>query len=555
MADSTPASATTPVRRLRWRFPVVVLLLGTFIFAIPWIWITFESTDSESSIPNMEATLAEGAISFFMFTQWMTPMAMAALLALWWVFFSGIAWSIRLLGMVLVVGLGVGFALSIRNVELTTGRVGLIPSIEFIWDKSIDATFDAATSADTGPKDDLPPIDATIGDRDFPSYRGPKTDGVVSVPSFLDWSNTRPERLWTQPSPGGYSGVAVAGNIVVTILQRVDKQEEIIICYDRATGKQRWTHTYSAYHKDVMGDGPRATPTIHDNRIYSLGGMGDLVCLNVAGKKIWSANILKDSGAKKIQWGMTGSPLIVDGLVIVNSGVDPANPVGPSLLAYDAVDGAIRWKVGKRKAGYSSPQLATIAGVRQMLLFDGEGLAAYDPKTGSELWQHPWSTQFEMNSIQPVVLGDDRVFISSELVNGCVMLKIKRADDGKWSTDVLWQHKKFAARYANLVTDGKRLYGLHNFSGILTCLDANDGSVIWKGARQGPGQLLLVNDMLLVVHGDTGHVSLFNTDGAELGQHRAFVEPYKTWNTLAIAGDRLFLRNQREIVCLKLPTR
>ncbi|MSU77435.1 MAG: hypothetical protein EXS16_04980 [Gemmataceae bacterium] len=547
MADST--SAPIPSPQACCLFPVLVLLIGAILFAVPWVWVAIENYGSQLGIPEMEPSLADGAMPFFMFTQWIVPMLTAALIALWWLFFSGIAWSVRLLGVVLVGGLAVGFRLSVQKFELTMSRVGLVPRIEFVWDAT--PTFDASIATDG-----LPPIDATISDRDFPSYRGVKTDGIVSLAGFqTDWSNTRPERVWSKSCLGGYGGVAVAGNIVVTILQHEAMQKEVIVCYDRATGRQRWTFAYSAYHKDIMGDGPRATPTIRDNRIYSLGGMGDLVCLGATGNKLWAANILKDSGAEKLKWGMTSSPLVVDGLVIVNSGVDPANSIGPSLLAYDAVDGKIRWQTGKRKAGYSSAQLSTIAGVVQVLLFDGEGLVAYEPKTGKELWQHPWVTPYEMNSIQPVVLSDDRVYISSELTNGCAMLKIKRSDNAEWSTEVFWQHKRFASRYANVVTDGKRLFGLHNLNGVLTCLDANDGSVLWKANRQGPGQLLLVNDTLLVVNGETGEVSLFNTDGAELGQHRAFIEAYKTWNTPAIAGDQLFLRNQREIVCVKLPTR
>ncbi len=546
MGDAEPVP--TPARRLRWRLGAAILLLGGFVFAIPWFWLALEASEFPLGIPEMEATLAEGAVPFFMLTQWIVPALTAALLALWWLFFSGVAWSLRFVGVVLVALLAVGFGMCVRKVELTSGRISLVPHIEFVWE--ILPVLDAAVESDG-----QPPIDATISASDFPCYRNVKADGIVAVPGFQVDAISRWERLWSKPCPGGYSGIAVAGNIVITLLQSDENKEEIIACLDRATGRTRWTHAYSAYHKDVMGDGPRATPTIHEDRIYSLGGEGDLVCLKATGQRVWAKNILADSGAKKIQWGMTASPLIVDGLVIVNPGVDPANPVGPSLVAYDAEDGAIRWKTGKRKAGYSSPQLATLAGVRQVLLFDGEGLIGFDPKTGEQLWQHPWVTQFEMNSIQPVVLEGDRVFISSELANGCAMLKVKRGDDGTWTTEVLWQHKRFASRYANLVTDGKRLYGLHNLNGVLMCLDAEDGRTVWKGTRQGPGQLLMVNDTLLVVNGDTGQVSLWKTDGTEIGQRQVFVEPYKTWNTPAIAGDQLYLRNQREIVCVKLPTK
>ena len=307
-----------------------------------------------------------------------------------------------------------------------------------------------------------------------------------------------------------------------------------------------------------MGDGSRSTPTIYDGRIFSLGATGELVCLTAEGKKVWATNVLNDAKAKNIKWGLSGSPLIVDDLVIVHAGIDEAAPIDSALIAYEQTTGKIRWRSGKRKAGYSSPQLATFAGKLQILLFDGEALAGHDPKTGHELWQSPWKTMYEMNSIQPVVLGGDRVLISSELEQGCAMLRIKPPDNdaGAWSVETVWQNKNLAARFANPVTDGKHIFGLHNTNGVLTCLDADTGAVKWKGDREGPGQMLLADGVLLVVNGKTGDVALFEADGAackELARHRLFNE--KTWNTPALAGDQLFVRNQFEIACLKLPRR
>ena len=206
---------------------------------------------------------------------------------------------------------------------------------------------------------------------------------------------------------------------MVTLEQR--DEGETVVCYDRAGGWQRWAYGDGAFYKDAMhmGDGPRSTPTIHDNHIFSIGAAGDLVCLDAEGKKQWSANVLRDAKAKNIKWGLSGSPLIVDDLVVANAGIDDEAPANSSLIAYQKDTGTIRWRTGNRKAGYSSPQLATLAGKPQILLFDGAGLVGYDPSTGAELWQYPWVTMYEMNSIQPVVFQGDRVLISSEKPNGC----------------------------------------------------------------------------------------------------------------------------------------
>src|SRR5262249_18573002 len=149
----------------------------------------------------------------------------------------------------------------------------------------------------------------------------------------------------------GFSGFAVAGNIAITLEQR--EEEEAVVCYDRATGKQRWICAYSAHFRHPTGDGPRATPTItEDARGYSMGALGDLVCVDGhTGSVMWHVSILEDNEAKRVEWGMTSSPLVVGDLVVVNAGVDPKNNVGRSLVAYNRQTGKRVWGTGKEGAG------------------------------------------------------------------------------------------------------------------------------------------------------------------------------------------------------------
>jgi outer membrane protein assembly factor BamB len=528
----------------RFRFPLIILAIFGCIFAIPWVCVAL-GVDTDSAIP------------VFMATQWHLPALGILLIGLWWVFFSPFRWSARL-GIVAVVAIAIaGFCFCVREVELTKGRIGLVPRFHFVWEPSANERLAAYLKQQPAKDDTLSPVDANVGPDDFPRYRGAKLDGVVALASLeTDWSKHPPRELWKHPSAGGYSGVAVAGNIAVTLEQR--DGGEAVVCYDRASGQQRWAYGYGVYYKDplLMGDGPRSTPTIHEGHIFTVGASGDLVCLDAQGKKQWSTNILTDAKAKNVKWGLSGSPLVVDDLVVAHAGIDDDAPANSALIAYERATGTIRWRTGNRKAGYSSPQLATLAGKSQIILFDGAGLISYDSKTGAELWQYPWITMYEMNSIQPVVLGDDRVFISSELPNGCALLRVKAPSGGSsaWTVETLWQNKNLAARYANPVTDGKSVFGLHNMQGVLTCLDAATGKVKWKGEREGPGQMLLAGRHLLVVNGDKGEVALFDTTTSgctELARYPLFND--KTWNTPAVAGKQLFVRNQASIVCLELP--
>jgi len=549
---------TPPSLLARFWFPLAAVIVLGSIFATPWICLAFDVHDETIS-------------QFFMPAVYFSPMLLFLVLSVWWVFFyRGIEWVARLgvwfAAVALLGGIGAGVIYAaVRKVEFTMSPVGLVPRFHFNWETTAETLLAKELDAEKGKVERLEPINATIGPTDFPAYRGRHTDGVVTF-AFArlepDWSKKPPEVLWRKSCPGGYSGVAVAGNIVVTLQQQDDIKKEVVVCYDRATGVHRWRFPYDAYYKDgnLMGDGPRSTPTIDNNHIYTIGATGQLVCLTVEGKLKWTHDILEIAKAKNVKWGLTGSPLIVDDLVIAHAGIDPEAPRESALIAFEQTTGKIRWQVGKRPAGYSSPQLATLDGVSQILLFDGAGLVSYDPKTGTELWHYPWVTKFEMNNVQPVVVGNDRVMISSEIENGAAMLRLKAPKGGKagWTVDVAWKHKRFGARFANPVTDGKFIYGLHHFDGNIICLDADTGDVRWKGNRLGPGQLLLADGTLIVVHGHTGEVMLFEASGSqlrELSRAAFLMEKDKTWNTPAFAGNQLFIRNQAEIVCVRLPIR
>ncbi|MBI2804996.1 MAG: PQQ-binding-like beta-propeller repeat protein [Planctomycetes bacterium] len=542
-SNAQPQAARSLLRR--FLFPIIVFVVITCIAAAGPVMEAME-LDTEAAIPVL-MVLQPGVI-----------LGVLAL-GIWWLFFSGFSWLTRFAALgLLAVGIG-AFALSLTQVELTSTPTGLRPIFHFVWETTDQDRYAEYQAQHPVGVNDV--VVAVVGPNDFPGYRGPNRDGVLPDAKLqTDWTTHSPKQVWQRPCFDGYSGIAVAGNLVVTLEQR--GKQEGVVCYDRTTGSERWVFAYDAFHRDIMGNGPRSTPTIHDGRIFTLGATGEFLCLDVEGKKKWGVNILEDSKAKNIKWGMTGSPLIFKDLVIAHAGVDPENPAGAALVAFEQKTGKKAWAIGNRRAGYSSPQLATLAGVTQILLFDGDGLVGYDPDSRQELWSFPWKTDFDMNSIQPVVLSDGRVFISSELANGCAMLRIahKKNSQPAWSVDVVWKNKNLAARFANPVSDGKRIFGLHGLAGQLRCLDAISGDVVWRGERCGPGQMLLAGDTLLVVH-EKGVVTLLDKDSAsdtELARQQMLgtgQKKWKTWNTPALAGDQLFVRNQSEIACWKLPQR
>jgi outer membrane protein assembly factor BamB len=552
---SAPAASPAPApRRHRFWIPVLVLVLVSAALAVPWLLEELERVP-----PNLQ--IIAGNIEMIG-----VPSAMGLIL-LWWLFLSGFSWRARLSG-ILVLALAVGgFLYSLREKPtlVLVGNYYLLPSFRFKWQKTPQEHRAAYAASED--KKELPPIDLTVRPSDFPRFRGPDGDGVAhGLYLALDWSAAQPRVAYRRPCLYGYSGFAAAGNVVITMEQRDGK--EVVVCFDQATGRERWTSEQLGQWNDPtsMGDGPRSTPTIDDRgQVFAYGATGVLVCLDGAtGKEKWRADTMAESESKPVRWGMSSSPLIVDKLVVVNPGIDPDKPANRAVAAYNRTTGKRVWAEGNHKAGYSSPRLVTLCGTRQILLFDGDGLTGIDPDNGKELWRYVWPTDFGMNNIQPLVYGKDCVFISSELTQGSAMVRVKK-DGAAWSAEEAWTPAKyrFWAKFSNPVLVGEAIYGLS--AGKLYCYDAETGAQRWKASGRGfgQGQLLAAGDRL-IVQSDDGHIFLVaaeTTAYKEMGSFevlkRDWDEPKpKTWNTPALAGNRLFIRdNEREMACVELPLR
>jgi outer membrane protein assembly factor BamB len=532
---STPPAA----RPRRWTVPVTLLLVSAAVLALPglWWWADLNPT------PQSGLILVARVVA---------PLCWL-LVVVWFFAFSGLAGRIKLTGaVVLLTLLGTAVA-AVRSVDID-GTLRPLP--HFRWEPSPEDALDRHREGERDSDSPaLPAIDLKVDPLiHFPCYRGVQGDGVVYPlePLAADWSKTAPEVLWRQPCGGGFAGFAVAGNVAITIEQR--REDEAIVCYDRGSGRERWVYSYPARFRDVTGDGPRATPTIYKGRVYSFGATGELVCLDGAtGKKVWQRNAVEDSQARVVTWGMSSSPLVVEelGLVIVNPGIDPNNNAGKALAAYRLKDGEVVWAKGDQAAAYSSAMLVTqLAGRRQVLLLDRGGLAGFDPTTGNELWRHPWQTSLGMNIVQPVVFDGDKVFISSEASNGGALLRVSRKGD-EFAVAVLWANKSLASKFSNPVALGEGIYGLS--LGTMVCLDKRTGKRAWRGRYYGHGQILAIGGKLLVMS-ERGYIALVAADMKqfrELARMDVFAD--RTWNTPALAGRQLFIRNDREMACLELP--
>jgi outer membrane protein assembly factor BamB len=380
-------------------------------------------------------------------------------------------------------------------------------------------------------------------------FRGPRRDGHYDErPIRTDWPRTGLTPVWKQPIGGGYASFVAAGGRAFTIEQR--GEEEVVAAYEIVTGREIWTHAYAARFSEMMGgDGPRATPTWADGRVYSLGGTGELRSLDAAsGKLVWRTNILDDAGAANLQWGMAASPLVVGDTVVVL----PGGRRDASVVAYDRRTGKRAWSALSDQQAYSSPMLVTLAGTEQLLLFSASRVLGLKPVSGEVLWEYPWKTQFDVNASQPLLLGNDRVFISTGYGSGAAVIEIGRSGD-RYDVREVWRNIRMKNQFTSSVLHGGFIYGLDE--SILACVDAATGDLKWKGGRYGYGQVMLASGHLIVLT-EEGELALVRASPERHEEITRFpVLEGRTWNHPVIADGYLLVRNGAEMAAFDLRVR
>ena len=406
-------------------------------------------------------------------------------------------------------------------------------------------TGEPPTPVDPSQEVDLP-APANAASTYWTDFRGPARDGHYrEQPIRTDWPPSGPQPVWKQPVGGGYASIVIARGHAFTIEQR--GPHEVVAAYDVRTGRELWTTTWAGVFRESMGgDGPRATPTWYDGKVYALGGSGELRCLDDAtGAVVWRRNILTDAGASNLQWGMAAAPLIVDNTVVVL----PGGGNGNSVVAYDRTTGARAWSALDDAQSYSSPMLVTLGGVRQILVFSASRLMGLTPERGEVLWEFPWTTQYGVNASQPLLLGNDRVFVSTGYGSGAAAIELTQSG-GRFSVRELWRTNRMKNQFTSSLLHEGFIYGLDE--SILACIDAATGELKWKGGRYGYGQVMLADGHLIVLT-ESGELALVRaTPERHMELARFPVLEGKTWNHPAMSGGYLLVRNINEMAAFDL---
>ena len=418
---------------------------------------------------------------------------------------------------------------------------------------------------------------------DWPQWRGPQRDGIWRETGTVEQipATGLPVR-WRIPVEGGYAGPAVVGGrVFVTDYVRRDGElannpndrtllagNERVLCLDATTGQVLWKYDYDCPYSISYAAGPRCTPTVHDGRVYVVGAEGNLLCLEAStGKLLWQKDFKRDYAAPTPIWGFCGHPLVVDDLLICLVGGE-----GSVAVAFDRVTGEERWRaLSASEQGYCPPTLMESAGRRQLLIWDADNLNSLEPTTGELLWSEPLKPAYGMSIMAPQLgqLNGQQVLFASGIGNVATLLKL---DQQKPAAEVIWKGKATTAVYcANNtphIVDGV-IYGVGCRNGQLRGVDMLTGKRLWESfapttgtRRAGHATAFLVrHDDRWFLFSETGDLILakLSRQGYEEIDRFHVLEPTGeafgrrvVWSHPAFANRCVFVRNDKEIVCVSL---
>ena len=412
---------------------------------------------------------------------------------------------------------------------------------------------------------------------DWPQWLGPRRDSVWRETGILKkFPAGGPTVKWRAPIDGGYAGPAVAAGrvFVMDFVSSGDKSpspnnrnklngQERVLCFSADTGKPLWKHAYDCTYNISYPSGPRATPTVDGDRVYTLGAEGNLFCLSVKdGSVLWSHDFRRDYQAETPFWGYCGHPLVSgDKLFCIVGGP------GSVAVAFDKMTGKEIWRsLSAKEQGYSAPTLIESAGKPQLLIWHAESINSLDPQTGKPYWSVPLECNYKMSIVTPRKLGD--YLFAGGIVNRAVLLQLGR---DKPSAEVVWRGQKdvgIGPVSSVPFLEGETMYGVDR-QGELRGVNLQDGAHLWstyaptttRGRANSGTAFLVKNGDRFFLFGETGDlvIARLTPAGYDEISRAHLIDPTTdafgrdvVWSHPAFANRCVFVRNDKEIVCVSL---
>ncbi len=403
--------------------------------------------------------------------------------------------------------------------------------------------------------------------QDWPWWRGPQGNGVWEAPAKLswDWSRQPPVKLWQRPLGPAFSGIAVVGQQVFTMDRQPNEAtkmdplagQERVICLDRTTGKEIWSFSYDAHYKDLdYHKGPRCTPTVHQGRVFTLGAVGHLHCLQAeTGKVLWKKDLAGEHHANIPMWGCSAAPLVINNsTLIVHAGLEPNG----CYVALSLETGDEKWRSGSDPVGYSPPILIENEGRQILVGWNPENIVGMESTTGRMLWNVPYPVTYGVSIATPIY-QEGHILVSGYW-EGTKLIALNPQLD---KATLVWEENQFLrGLMSQPLYRNNHVYLLDKTHGI-TCFNLITGKVRWSDQnkltpRNRNPQVSMVwlnqSDRAICLNAEGELVvTRFTTEGySELARHR-IVAP--TWAHPAYSGEHVFARDDEKIVCFGLPTK
>jgi len=395
--------------------------------------------------------------------------------------------------------------------------------------------------------------------QNWTQWRGENREGVVKQAGLnLDWTQKKPPLMWTFRQGGaGYAAAVVSGTTLYG--QGSADGSDFAFALDTRTGALKWKENLGEEFVESRGNGPRGSITVDGDKLYLIRGNGDLHCLSAAtGKQIWRKELRKDlDGAIMSGWGYSESPLIDGNLLVCTPGGSSG-----TMAALDKNTGAVVWRSAEwtDAAGYSSPIVVEVNGVRQYIQQAAKGVAGVSPKDGKLLWKADVEG-YRIAVVPTPVYHDNMVFVTSGYNAGCALVKLTKEGDG-FKAELVYANTNMVNHHGGVFLLNGHVYGFSDASGWV-CLNMKTGEQVWTQRRDvvGKGAVLGVNDRMILLEERSGLMVLVAASPEGWKEYGRIEMPERStvetrdraaWTHPVVADGKLFLRDQDLLFCFDM---
>ena len=365
------------------------------------------------------------------------------------------------------------------------------------------------------------------------------------------WPESGPEKLWSRTLGEGYSAILVEDGRLFTMYRADNK--EAVVCLDAETGETIWEyryeHTPSEGHMYGFGSGPRSTPLISGNLVFTIGVAGKMHALNKNdGKVVWSHDLWGGDFAGNVRGhGYSSSPVAYKETVIVTVGGENA-----SLVAFNQENGSVTWRALDFKNSHSSPRIVNLAGEQQLVVFMAEELIGVNPDNGKLRWRYPHVNQWGHNISMPAVLGEDTIFLSS-VQTGAKGIHLVR-DGETIEVKEIWSARKIQFYHGSSVRNGDWVYGSSGTMGpaFMAAVNIRTGEIGWRERGFAKANCVEADGKLIILD-ENGMLYLASATPEKLVVHaKTQLLDAMAWTVPTIVGKTMYVRNNKRILAVNL---